>query len=189
VTKDGVAQLVAIALAVGGCGTEDWVFDAPPVQGRESGAPPIADAGELEAAPIVEASPVPDVGPGVESGLDTSRAGCASNDDCASMGLHCDLGSGECVECVADGDCGSGRICESLQCVASCADGGVCPSATPVCRALREVCVPCMTSSDCASAATGHLCLMSTGQCVGCLSNSDCREGFCDSTTNACVNQ
>ncbi len=189
-TKAGVARLLAFAIGAcgtGACGTEQWVFDAPPGESGEGGATSVVDAAGFEAAPIVEASSVQDVGPVVESGLDTSRIGCSSSNDCASLALHCDTASSQCVECVVDADCGAGRICESLQCVASCADGGVCPSATPICRAPRSVCVPCSANSDCATALTGHLCLMSTGQCVGCLATSDCRDGFCDMTTNACV--
>jgi Cys-rich repeat protein len=185
----------AFALAEGGCGTDQWVFDAP--DKALDGGSDSADIAVLEASILAESGPPPDAGVAdtaplshADAGTD-SRAGpdggCSSDTDCASAGTHCDTASGECVECVTDGDCGSGLVCESLQCVASCANGAVCPAATPVCRQPTDVCVPCSANSDCARAATGSICLTTTGQCVQCLTDANCQDGFCDTTTNACI--
>ena len=196
----GAAAVAALActflLTEGACGTDQWVFDAPD-KALIDGATDSADMAVLEASILAESGSTPDAGVAdtgpladADAGTD-SRAGpdggCSSDTDCASAGTHCDTASGECVECVTDGDCGSGLVCESLQCVASCANGTVCPAATPVCRQPRDVCVPCSANADCAQVETGSICLTTTGQCVQCITDSDCQDGFCDTTTNACV--
>jgi Cys-rich repeat protein len=187
----GAFTLAAFAaLTSTACGTQDWAFDAPTggPDSSEGAGPSLEEAGPREAAPVVDASPLADVVPAVDSADVADPTGCANDGDCSSTGLHCDVASGQCVACVVDSDCGAGRVCNALQCVTSCADGGTCPSSTPICRAPHNVCAPCNANADCAGASTGHFCLVTTGQCVGCLVNTDCRDGFCDSTTNACRN-
>jgi Cys-rich repeat protein len=190
------AAVSMLVLAEGACGTDQWVFDAPD-QAVVEGGTALADVSVLETSTVAESGQQPETGvadarpvPGGDARADsdaTPQTGCSSDTDCASAGMHCDTTSGQCVQCVADGDCGRGLVCESLQCVASCANGAACPAATPVCRQPGQVCVPCGTNSDCVPATTGPICLTSTGQCVECVADADCQDGFCDTTTNACV--
>jgi Cys-rich repeat protein len=190
------AAAFVLVVVEGACGTDQWVFDAPDHAIVEGGTA-LADVGVVETSTVAESGQPPETGvadagpvPDADARADAdagSQTGCSSDMDCASAGMHCDTASGQCVQCVTDGDCGRGLVCESLQCVASCANGAACPSATPVCRQPAQVCVPCSENSDCTLAATGPICLTTTGQCVECLMDSDCEDGFCDTTTNACV--
>src|SRR4051812_17671263 len=43
---------------------------------------------------------------------------------CAAPTPLCDPGSGRCVACLADGDCGMGKLCVERQCIMRCLGDG-----------------------------------------------------------------
>jgi len=169
-------QLVA-ALAVGGCGAQEWAFDS--------------DGGTQQVA----------------------HTACASDSDCALEGLHCDVGSGECVACVNDSqcaqagsrrcdlalnrcvqcglgsDCDPGQTCEPIthRCVVLCTDAGRCPPDAPICS--QGLCAACTSNADCNQVPGGRVCDQSIGRCVECTSDYQCPqvEPNCDRTTGECV--
>ena len=65
---------------------------------------------------------------------------CVSDDDCASLGLYCDLVWGRCVDCTRDVHCGNAR---------------------PYCRDDWNICVECESDSDC----FGGFCDVPHGRC------------------------
>jgi hypothetical protein len=116
---------------------------------------------------------------------------CAANTDCMgrrSAGPVCDTATGQCVQCLAAGDCNNGETCNvtAHRCVQSCgagADaGGRCSArnGTPICNAALGYCVQCAASSDCTTSRTRRQCLADTGRCVECLTTADCGDsGVC----------
>lgn len=87
----------------------------------------------------------------------------------------CDVSSGKCVECLADGDCAGsskGKRCHRtkrtcVECVsaADCA-AGTCTSAS--------VCGECAKNADCLGNAKGEVCSSTTHTCGGCTGDADC---------------
>jgi hypothetical protein len=91
-----------------------------------------------------------------------SGAGCSQ-----SGGAVCN-GSGSCVACVGDGDCGGGMICQANKCVPPlCQNGAKDPTETDVdCGGACAPCADtkaCLAPSDCVSSVcTGGICLAAT---------------------------
>lgn len=113
---------------------------------------------------------------------------CTWDSDCAGTPTtpRCDLGSGDCVECVRDNQCDATEKCNltSHTCEprpAGCESNTDCSStpATPKCRVADRACVACLGATDC----PGGRCL-SNGTCgsaSSCASNVDCSspKGVC----------
>lgn len=104
---------------------------------------------------------------------------CAASADCPSS-LVCDSSASACVECVADGDCTSGKCLRSY-CVAAVdgclADADCTMPDRARCDPLTRHClgrVECVEDGDCAS---GRSC--DDGRCVACRTNEQCPEGVC----------
>jgi hypothetical protein len=121
---------------------------------------------------------------------------CHKSTDCPVNKLHCDLTSGQCVECLGNADCvvapyarcdmavhrcveclsaadcAGDAICDSATgiCIARCVDGGGCPAAQPFCDA-RGNCVECRTNGDC---FRPDLCDLSIGRCAFCATDQEC---------------
>jgi Cys-rich repeat protein len=138
---------------------------------------------------------------------------CLSTAQCtlrAGLGLtKCDTSSSSmtfqrCVTCVADADCGAGKVCTLLHfCVFSpCSNSGgtsTCPAAAPKCEdsgiagVTVPICVPC-EGTELVCPATTPLCQPAAGACVKCLADGDCANTNntpptlrCDPTTFSCV--
>jgi Cys-rich repeat protein len=66
-------------------------------------------------------------------------AGCHADEACravsdgGAIALRCDPAAHECVQCLADGDCPSGRLCTGGACVAGCSASRGCPSGETCC--------------------------------------------------------
>lgn len=112
---------------------------------------------------------------------------CMSSANCDSGAPIC-APQGVCVECVANGNCGDGDICDSVsgKCTKACATAADCTS-NEICAA-RGVCVECSVNADCA-ARDGQFCDTAVGVCVGCRSDLDCggTHRFCDTASAECV--
>lgn len=124
----------------------------------------------------------------------TNEAGCASN----AVDPHCLPGSngkpGVCVQCLNDGQCQAGQVCDSTNtCVQkTCAADGDCAAPTPRCDLTDtpHLCVQCLANTDCGGGGTcqaNHTCSAP----AGCASDKDCAQNVanphCNTTTGACV--
>ncbi|MDB4929530.1 MAG: Tryptophan synthase alpha chain [Myxococcaceae bacterium] len=99
----------------------------------------------------------------VDLGFDAAEGGCRSSDQCPAAqhcdpftlacvdgchadeacravadggdatALRCDPATHECVQCLADGDCPTGRLCAGGLCVAGCSASRACPGAETCC--------------------------------------------------------
>ncbi len=102
-----------------------------------------ADAAET-AGDGVDATAV-DFQTGTDAAVD---AGCGNDSACKGSTPRCDLASGQCVACLAPGDC----------------NGGKC---------VNHACAPCQDDGDC----PGQKCSKDKGKCVACLVFGDCLDG------------
>jgi hypothetical protein len=141
---------------------------------------------------------------------DAGGGGCVSDVACNPT-LHCDVPSGECVECTVDAqcsaseprcdvalhacvecgvasDCPEGDLCEEKQCVVPCPDGSSCPASAPVCDATRGFCILCRTGADCEKTPATAVC-STNGRCVACTVDLQCplTAPYCDSDGDGCV--
>jgi Cys-rich repeat protein len=139
---------------------------------------------------------------------------CEDNMSSGDTDNGCDDGapacdeSGEapvCVECIADGDCGEGTVCDagSNTCIACIdnTDGGQdngCDAADPVCDDTTvgaETCLTCEdnmgigdTDNGCEAGAPACDESGEAPVCVECQADGDCAEGsVCDEATNTCT--
>ncbi len=120
---------------------------------------------------------------------------CTSDQDCAQLGLVCDLtqGSptqGRCINgvmCTMDSECGATQVCRNNVCAAAtCVEKpSICNSQTEMCDTTTGRCVPnqsgaCMSHTDCQQ---GYYCntAVNPARCdQGCRDNSDCPMGTCN---------
>jgi MYXO-CTERM domain-containing protein len=102
---------------------------------------------------------------------------CTKDADCTQApNVKCDTSvtPGQCVQCLADGDCSGGNVCETNK------------SSTKY-----GMCVPCTPTKDagCKSSAGGSVCLAATDTC-GCLDDVNCGSTtsgrVCEGTSHAC---
>jgi hypothetical protein len=97
---------------------------------------------------------------------------CDSDNQCATGA--CDLATGRCVECGADGDCPSPLVCDpDLRICTACYDNTHCQEPRPACLRGPDggACVLCALDSDC---GPGGTCNRDTRSCEGCRSDADC---------------
>jgi hypothetical protein len=111
---------------------------------------------------------------------DPSKPTCEADNECDEG--YCDTASGECVTCVKDEHCPSGKHCHptDLKCVA-CHEDGHCDSG--VCDVEYNYCVECLVDGDCAS---GN-CDEANQICIECGADSDCEDGN-ECTYEGCSN-
>jgi hypothetical protein len=106
-------------------------------------------------------------------------------DGCGSGGCGegvCDEDTGECVGCLDDDNCPSGKYCHpTKQLCVSCLDSEQCDKG--VCDYSTNFCVECVTDADCTS---GH-CDETIHICLNCGSDSECDDGN-PCTVNSCAN-
>ena len=99
---------------------------------------------------------------------------------------RCDLGAGVCVECLGDGECSLGEVCEGLRCEAGCRDARDCPEDLRCDPGIG--CIQCVEDRHCPTlAGVGRVC--EAGECrPGCEEASDCRAGqVCHPDSRACT--
>jgi hypothetical protein len=115
----GLAFALALALAGGACGSQEWSFDvldgaAAADGGAETGA--CSDDNDCPADASV-----------CQRGVCIR---CATDPDCAAAtgGRVCRIATGRCVDCVMDIDC---------------------PASRPRCDTSTDTCVRCLANSDC----------------------------------------
>ncbi len=136
-----------------------------------------------------------------EAGADTAPPDpCAGA--CSGERSVCDAMSGDCVQCLGDGDCTGDRgVCDAKACVqCSATNASACGGDTPLCDAradgLANTCVACNVSADCPASAPvcsdDHTCTLCLGNdaciaCVECTADGDCAGASCkpDQTCSA----
>ncbi len=99
-------------------------------------------------------------------------AGCGSSEDC-SVGLLCELGSGECVECLSDDQCGYGDSCVDGTCTEAGSTGGNNDTGGDngdIGGGDSGSSSNCSSDNDCSYGR----CDVASGYCVDCLSDTDC---------------
>jgi hypothetical protein len=120
---------------------------------------------------------------------------CWKDTDCPITKLHCDLGSGQCVqctvdahcvvfpsykcdkaifrcmECLVDADCGTNKACEpeTHRCVVTCGGGKGCPTGD-ACDG-RGVCLACTNNDAC---FRDQMCDLRVGMCAACVDDRSC---------------
>ncbi|HUJ26374.1 MAG TPA: hypothetical protein VLW85_10165 [Myxococcales bacterium] len=131
--------------------------------------------------------------------LSPSATNCTTEADCASNAVdpHCLPGQngrpGVCVQCLNDGQCQAGQVCDaSNSCVAkTCGSDGDCAAPTPRCDLADSphLCVQCLGDPDCSGGTCqpDHTCAAP----AGCTSDKDCAQNVtnphCNTGTGACV--
>jgi Cys-rich repeat protein len=94
------------------------------------------------------------------------RTGCTAGDPTCPGGTVCDTTAEVCVECLDDGNCGVGTICEDRACVDGCRDDRDCPEGT-ICNDVDTCVDGCTVSPD--SCPLGAHCDAVTQLCIlGC---------------------
>ncbi len=120
-----------------------------------------------------------------EPDTDTGACSPACTDE-----MVCNETTGECVECLAEGDC-TDQVCSRdtntcVECLGDddCTDG--------VCDTDANTCVVCLTNDDCTD-PTASFCDTDTNTCSGCTTSADCAHladagtGVCDTENSTCV--
>lgn len=106
--------------------------------------------------------------------------GCRNDDNCQILKSHCSFETGECEECLGNGHCSAGYVCEAHICVegADCNhDDSLCPE-NEYCNI--DTCEEgCRDNNNC-SEWTPH-CSQRTGKCEECVFYTHCDPGYeCD---------
>jgi uncharacterized repeat protein (TIGR01451 family) len=126
----------------------------------------------------------------------TCVAGCVIDADCVTApALKCDTSAtpGACVQCLADGDCTSPLVCDTIagkKCVecTSTKKGACTAGGTGAACLVTDVC-GCLADSDCGGVTSGRVCDATSSKCgPGCRGSggNGCPTGdVCSSTTAA----
>ncbi|MBL8784540.1 MAG: tandem-95 repeat protein, partial [Deltaproteobacteria bacterium] len=175
---------------------------------RDSATFPTIDAGCINTNPVCDddhgANRCVYCQDTVASGIDE---GCSVNKPACSETAN---GQGNtCYECIVDGDCGAGKVCnqgthtctECVDTAAGAARDQGCSVQNPMCDKRPTVgnddCVPCIddkpagqtdTGCDAAKKVCNESAVGGGHLCVECQVNADCGAGaVCDTATNRCV--
>ena len=90
-----------------------------------------------------------------------------------------------CVQCLEDGQCESGLVCNHQNLCSSCSTSDDCPSDRPLCSPDVRTCVACDDEAGLFCPKERPIC--AAGQCLGCEYDSDCGSVLkCDQETNRC---
>jgi len=120
-------------------------------------------------------------------------AACTSDAACAAPFRRCDtsVAGGQCVQCLADGDCGAGLLCDptARRCV-ECLPGGAgaCSANLAGARCTAAGVCGCASDADCGGVTSGRVCDPTTSRCVpGCHATGNvCPDAVaCSSATDA----
>lgn len=85
--------------------------------------------------------------------------------------------AGECVECLAAGNCPTNQTCDTNDdmCVPKCTTSATCMPPLGVCNTTGGYCVQCVANGDCTMNQGGNrVCDTTSGRCVQCEMDSDC---------------
>jgi hypothetical protein len=97
---------------------------------------------------------------------------CRSNADCEGDHAVCDVGSGECVECLANTDCGAAAPFCVLDKCSQCGVNADCKDPlVPICK--DDHCVVCGDDADCKDPAAP---ICKGDVCVQCNKDKDCKD-------------
>ncbi|MEO1271096.1 MAG: PPC domain-containing protein, partial [Myxococcota bacterium] len=119
---------------------------------------------------------------GATTGTDTGSTGTGTGTTGATTGTTTTGTTGPQPECVQDGDCGLGRICESGQCIDGCREDLGCPT-NLICEEMACV-AGCRDDTPCPE---GEICV-DTLCLPGCRDSDACGTGrYCNSADNTCV--
>ncbi len=120
--------------------------------------------------------------PKMDASVPSDMATPCTADTCKAMSKVCDPDTHGCVDCLQDGDCPLGKVCQQKACVDGCNDMHGCPSG--MCK--NGMCSACKANGDCTDPSLPK-CDVASGRCVACLMTSDCGAGqFCDPGDHAC---
>lgn len=168
-------SVVALGMvALVGCDTPACPDGAASVDGRCV----VLDASSRDAGASRDAGPARDGAIASDGGssTDSARPDSASSlcpEACTGDTPLCDPGTGRCVACVSNGDCGIGACLDGM-CVGCVADSD-CFAPHPTCDVSTHTCVGC-DSTGCPSDYE-PACSMDTGSCHDCLAaGAECTE-------------
>jgi hypothetical protein len=138
---------------------------------------------------------------------------CTSSEQCGGGEPFCELGRGQCVECltlshceptkactlsgqcedacVTDNDCasgsGNGRCDLARGACVDCLGDADCDGPKPFCHPLSQRCVACVGDIDCANDPGKPFCAMADGECGACLNDAHCPASLrCDTKSHDC---
>jgi hypothetical protein len=175
---------------------------------------PAAAAGSSGSSGSAGASGAAQGGAGASAG--GSPSGCLLDAECPLASLRCDVQSGSCVDCIADGDCEArglprcdaalhrcvecgvdqdcdgGQVCDptTRRCSTPCTQDQQCPAAARHCDEDRRICVECEADENegCELTPDRPYCVSPSSRCAACRTRADCDGGqYCDGLTGACV--
>ncbi len=128
---------------------------------------------------------VPTGGPD-QSAVSDGGAACTTDSCKGGAKPVCDPASHQCVDCLVDGECPSGEICDNKSCVPGCSAQKGCPDGGGACDPNTKMCVRCASDGDCKTQMDPR-CDTGSGTCVPCLpTNDNCPQGFfCEQTNGA----
>jgi len=211
----GCLALGLIGMASSSCDRR-FDFDSPAVVDAASGSGGSAGSGGgasgAGAAPTTGGSM--SGGAGASGGTAGYDGTCTDDRQCGLPSLHCDTGSGRCVECLSNdqcgppnpacdvaahrcvpcllaSDCGRDEACDpSLhKCQRTCTEDSNCPSPSVGCNKKRGTCQGCDLDGDDDDCVAPAQCQLPIEVCVECLQDAQCGgiTPICDLPTGRCV--
>ncbi len=168
-TDVGAHQIVNATVSLAGCGGDSGVP-------RDMAVP--ADLIFADVAVMPDLQKMPDLMTPVDFVMPADMADCRQHmPDCAN-GQKCSPANGACVQCLADGDCVLGFVCDLNQhkCVSGCNQNHGCPNMNQPC--INGMC-GCNVNGDCGG--NGALCC--NNACIDGTTNLNC--GSCG---HKCIN-
>jgi hypothetical protein len=192
--KHSLVYLLVFTLGLSSC-NERFDFDVPGAAGDPAsgagGASTAAGAGGLGSAAHCEGDadcPIPTMRCDLSTGACFQ---CVADGDCsASESPRCDSTAHRCVECDTDQSCGAGLRCDlvSRRCLPACDSEGACPASYHECDERRGVCVECDEDHECDDLEGGPYCLLGGAGCGECRLDEHCLSGQrCDTLRGRCV--
>ncbi len=112
-------------------------------------------------------------------GTPAASCGCKDDSECGTTDEeppHCAKGTGACVTCVDDAQCGKGGKCLSPgtpEASCGCIKNADCAAPTPICNTETGLCQECLEGKDCTPQGLGSRCTPE-GLC-SCAAASECR--------------
>jgi|GEM_PF-4342805 len=116
--------------------------------------------------------------------LAENQCPCTTDADCASEPgtPYCNTVSSLCVECLNDGQCSTGNICDLNKCTPGCRTDAQCPPSAPHCFDNPGKCVKCASDSDCSPPTPRCIMNWVNNQpvfyCAQCKVSADCASGY-----------
>jgi hypothetical protein len=117
---------------------------------------------------------------------------CLNDEDCGALDLtRCDTATHRCVECGLDQDCATDFVCEprSHRCVHSCDEDNECDDPAFSCNSVQRRCEECKNDDECETSPRGSRCPAGGSRCVECTDMTQCptERPYCDPIAGTCV--